>query len=71
MSLAKKCDRCGKLYEIYKVKGSNKDFNGVATIEILNNRNYQGKDILDLCSECRDSLDEWLHLPGIIKKDGD
>lgn len=67
MSLARKCDRCGKLYEIYKVKGSNKDFNGVETIEILNNRNYQGKDIFDLCLECRDSFDEWLHLPGIIK----
>lgn len=66
MSLAKKCDRCGKFYEFYKIKGNN-DFNGVATIEILNNRNYHSKDILDLCSECRDSFDEWLHLPGIIK----
>lgn len=71
MAVALKCDRCGILYEIYKVKGSNKDFNGVATIEIFNNRNYQGKDILDLCPECRDSLDEWLHLPGIIKQKGE
>ena len=67
MAVALKCDRCGKLYELYKVKGSNKDFNGVATIEILNSRNYQSKDVLDLCSECRDSLDEWLDLPGIVK----
>ena len=67
MSSAKKCDRCGKLYEIYKIKSNNKEFNGVATIEVLRDQRYKDVSAFDLCIECRDSFDEWLHLPGIIK----
>jgi hypothetical protein len=63
MSLAMKCDRCGKLYEFY----DNGDFNGVSAIKKLKNQNYLDRGTFDLCPECRASFDKWLHLPEIEK----
>ena len=60
MSLAKKCDRCGKLYEHYpidKISGNynairfvRMDISGVVDIE---------KKPMDLCPECMSSFDSW------------
>ena len=63
MSLAMKCDRCGKLYEFY----DNGDFNSITTIKKLKNRNYIGNNTFDLSPECRASFDKWLHLPEMGK----
>lgn len=63
MSLAMKCDRCGKLYEFY----DNGDFNGVSAIKKLKNQNYLDRGTFDLCPECRASFDKWLHLPEMGK----
>ena len=56
--LAKKCDRCGKYYELYK---DNYGHNGVALtshdrFECLN-PNY---DKYDLCPECMEKVIEFL-----------
>ena len=63
MSLAMKCDRCGKLYEFY----DNGDFNGITTIKKFKNQNYIDGNTFDLCPECRASFDKWLHLPEMGK----
>lgn len=47
MSLAKKCDRCGKLYEPYST--------GENSIRLI--RNYK---ILDLCPECMKAFNEFM-----------
>lgn len=69
MSLAKKCDRCGKLYEHYKKdKEGNDCYNALYPVCFDEAKNHHVRwNSKDLCPECRDSFDEWLHLPGIIK----
>lgn len=59
--LAKKCDRCGKLYEHYArdlKKGIS--FNGAATVAIDGNDGWQCNKVMDLCPECRESFARWL-----------
>lgn len=56
---AKKCDRCGKLYEQYNHKSGNKP-NAVKTINENMNGNYYAVDIYDLCPECMNQLNGWL-----------
>ena len=46
MAMAKKCDRCGKLYEGYHVKGNDFGMNGVAEISFAANDNYSVKNRL-------------------------
>lgn len=57
--MAKKCDRCGKLYEGYHVKGNDFGMNGVAEISFAANDNYSVKKSFDLCQECKKSFEEW------------
>lgn len=52
MALAKRCDRCGKLYEHYPV-GNKSEYNALKIIQ----RNKNGETInvntvYDLCPEC-------------------
>lgn len=69
MALAKKCDRCGRLYEFYdKDENGNKCYNALSPICRDEVNIIDGRwDAKDLCPECRDSFNEWLNLPGIIK----
>lgn len=69
MALAKKCDRCGKLYEHYeKDKEGNACYNALSPICFDKTKDHYVRcNSKDLCPECRDSFEEWLHLPGIIK----
>lgn len=58
--LAKKCDRCGKLYEHYGMIYDTKK-NGISLIFINKFGDREGlvQDI-DLCKECMNSLTNWL-----------
>lgn len=58
MSLAKKCDRCGKLYEYYSLKSFG--FNGVVTCAIDRGGRYNECKLYDLCESCRDKLKDFL-----------
>lgn len=62
--LAKKCDRCGKLYDHYDTFDNSK-INGVSMIFIskFGNRESTSKDI-DLCQECMDSFTKWYEMKG-------
>ena len=56
---AKKCDRCGKLYEQYNHKTSSRP-NAVKTMNENMNGNYYAADLYDLCPECMNQLNRWL-----------
>lgn len=63
MSKARKCDRCGKLYESYSVKnkafmedGSRKEINSIMLIDLGDNGNYWPQETKDLCPECMEQF---------------
>ena len=60
MALAKKCDRCGKLYEEYNTKEDCKKINGIALLNIDCHEKYYLHGPIDLCPDCKDSFKEWL-----------
>ena len=66
MSLAKKCNRCGKYYDHYP-KGSKIQYNGV---QRFFRDEYGGMtridEALDLCLECMDAFDKFMTSGGIF-----
>ena len=60
MACAKKCDRCGKLYEQYNLLNSKKNPHGIMTLNLDGQRRYYGHDAMDLCPECMKEFREWL-----------
>lgn len=58
--LAKKCDRCGKLYEHYDIIDNTKK-NGIAIVftNKFGGRERWNGDI-DLCRDCMNSFTKWL-----------
>ena len=59
MAIARKCDRCGKLYEYYP-KGNKVQHNGVQRIYRHKNGNLDYEEIFDFCSECMNAFDEFM-----------
>lgn len=64
MGFAKKCDRCGKLYELYNLESDPKNINGLLTLNIDYKRSYYTQNLIDLCPECMNSFDKWLKEKG-------
>lgn len=58
--IAKKCDRCVRLYEQYNVKNDEKQINGLLLLNIDSKQSYYSHKIKDLCPECSFELMEWL-----------
>lgn len=56
MAVAKKCDICGKFYELYNVKNDSKNTNGFMFLNINDERKYFAHDAIDCCSECMRSI---------------
>lgn len=53
MSIAKKCDVCGSLYESYSFKHSDPSKpNGIMLLNIDNKQQYWSHGAMDLCPEC-------------------
>lgn len=52
MACAKKCDRCGKLYEQYNSKNDRKNPNGIMVLNLDSQRRYFAHNALDLCPDC-------------------
>lgn len=60
MALAKKCDRCGNLYEYYPI-GSKVQYNGIRRIKIRPDGNQSDQDSsLDLCPTCMSEFDRFM-----------
>lgn len=62
MSLAKKCDRCGNLYEDDNpTKVDDGTFNSIATVmRRFDNTGYQTNRIFDLCPKCQRMFVNWI-----------
>ena len=60
MALAKKCDRCEKLYEHYP-KGNKVEYNGVQRISLADNGGTVTLGYKkDLCPECMAAFDKFM-----------
>ena len=69
MSLARKCDRCGKFYETYAGQDANDfGFNSVTLKDVDNGGDYCVRKHFDLCKECSAKLEEWLKMNAYIAK---
>lgn len=58
---AKKCDRCGKLYELYNTGNNGKKCNGIQLLNIDGKQNYYTQGIYDMCPACMEGLMKWLY----------
>lgn len=56
---ARKCDRCGKLYEPYNSQNDSKHINGLIFVNVDEQRKYYGHGINDLCPECSAEFINW------------
>ena len=56
---AKKCDRCGILYERYNEKNDGKKPNGFLFLNLDENGRYFSHKGYDLCPKCMDELIAW------------
>lgn len=59
MACAKKCDRCGKLYEQYNFKNDRKNPNGIMVLNLDSQRRYFTHNALDLCPDCMKKFQDW------------
>ena len=59
MAIARKCDRCGKLYEAYNVGEDDDRMNGIAEANIEITDRYMIREVFDLCPECKRSFEKW------------
>ena len=59
MACAKKCDRCGKLYEQYNSKNDRKNPNGIMVLNLDSQRRYFTHNALDLCPDCMKKFQDW------------
>lgn len=69
MSLARKCDRCGKFYETYAGQDANDfGFNRVTLRDVDNVGHDWVREHFDLCEKCSTDLEDWLKLDAYITK---
>ena len=59
MAIARKCDRCGKLYEYYP-KGNKIQSNGVQRIYRDIGGSFRCETTYDFCPECMAAFDEFM-----------
>lgn len=59
--VAKKCDRCGNLYELYNTKESKNNINGILTANIDNHQQYFRHGPYDLCPYCSNEFMDWFN----------
>lgn len=62
MARARKCDRCGILYENYdgEVVHKKLKFNSIVLRDMDSNDDYFTRDGYDLCQPCSNELEKWL-----------
>ena len=64
MANAKKCDRCGALYEGSNKKDAVTVFNAMRRLCETGCGGIFSLDQIDLCPACRDSFEKWLEEGG-------
>lgn len=61
MATAKKCDICGRLYEVYNTKNDEKNPNGFVYINIDEYQKYFTHHAKDCCPECMDKIKNFVN----------
>lgn len=56
MAKAKKCDICGKFYEMYNVRKDSRKPNGFHMLNIDEDGRYFSGPVVDCCPECMTSI---------------
>lgn len=56
MAIAKKCDICGKLYELYNTRNDGDHTNGLMLLNIDYDNKYWSHGKIDCCPECMESI---------------
>lgn len=73
MANAKKCDRCGKLFEPYNIdeghKVPSRYMNILLRNALIDQSTYKEPHDYDLCKECNDSFLKWLSKPSVVNRD--
>lgn len=69
MSIAKKCDVCGKYYESYNTKNKADEPNGIMFVNIDEQQKYYAHKPIDTCPSCIESIRS--HLDTIKVKKGE
>lgn len=64
--LARKCDRCGALYESYNVKNCKDKPNGCMVLNIDDEGRYFSHGFIDLCPACMGIFQDFMDM----KKEG-
>lgn len=59
MAYAKKCDRCGKLYEEYNINKDEKNPNGIMVLNLDYQRKFYSHTHMDLCPDCMKGFHDW------------
>lgn len=62
MAVAKKCDICGQLYEIYNTRNDAKNVNGIMFVNIDGESKYYAHDVMDCCPECIESIKQQIDI---------
>lgn len=67
MALAKKCDRCGKLYEHYPRKNMPGEYNAITKVRRGPNGSseYTGAT-LDLCADCMKKFERFIRCLSLV-----
>lgn len=60
MSIAKKCDVCGKLYEPYNTSYTEGNPNGIMFLNIDNTQKYFSHKAIDCCPNCMSRLQAYI-----------
>ena len=58
MASAKKCDACGRYYELYNVKKSAEETNGIMFVNLDSENKYFSHTAFDLCPDCMKAMRE-------------
>ena len=60
MSIARKCDVCGELYEPYNMSNAKDNPNGIMFLNIDNAQKYFSHKAMDCCPNCMSRLQEYI-----------
>ena len=60
MAYARKCDRCGKCYEVYNTRRDDENINGFIPVNVDGEGKYYSHGIKDLCPDCFKEFKKWL-----------
>lgn len=60
MTIAKKCDRCGKYHDVYNTEEDPKKINSIIPANANFRNQYYSHKIINLCPDCMTALKNWL-----------